>query len=253
MERLMAGEKAAMVFTDPPYNVDYANSAKDKLRGTNRPILNDNLGSGFREFLLAAVKLILEHSDGGIYIAMSSSELDTLQSVFKEAGGHWSTFVIWVKNTFTMGRSDYQRQYEVILYGWPEGKRRYWCGARDQGDVWEIKKPRKNDLHPTMKPVELVLRSLFNSSLPDGLVLDAFGGSGTTLIAAEQSGRRTCMMELDPGYCDVIARRWEEFTGKRAIRVEAATGQVPDSTIGEVSEPKEMEAPTEVEASEVIE
>ena len=117
---------------------------------------------------------------------MSSSELDTLQKAFREAGGNWSTFVIWAKNTFTLGRSDYQRQYEPILYGWKDGTDHYWCGARDQGDVWFIDKPAKNDLHPTMKPVALVERAIRNSSKSRDIVLDPFGGSGTTLIAAER-------------------------------------------------------------------
>ena len=154
--RLLAGATADMVFIDPPYNVNYANSAKDKLRGKDRAILNDNLGEGFYEFLLAALTPTLAHCQGAIYIAMSSSELDVLQAAFRAAGGHWSTFVIWAKNTFTLGRADYQRQYEPLLYGWPEGVQRHWCGDRDQGDVWQIKKPQLNDLHPTMKPVELV-------------------------------------------------------------------------------------------------
>ncbi len=147
---------------------------------------------------------------------MSSSELPTLQKVFREAGGHWSTFVIWAKNTFTIGRSDYHRQYEPILYGWKEGGEHYWCGARDQGDVWFVKKPVSNDLHPTMKPVELVERSITNSSRSGELVLDPFAGSGSTLIACEKTGRRARLIELDPKYCDVIVRRWQEFTGKRA-------------------------------------
>ena len=121
---------------------------------------------------------------------MSSSELDTLQKAFREAGGKWSTFVIWAKNTFTLGRSDYQRQYEPILYGWKDGTDHYWCGARDQGDVWFFDKPHKNDLHPTMKPVALVERAIRNSSKSRDIVLDPFGGSGTTLIAAEHAGRR---------------------------------------------------------------
>jgi DNA modification methylase len=173
----------------PPYNVDYANSAKDKLRGKDRPILNDNLGDGFHDFLVAALTPALARCDGAVYIAMSSSELDVLQSAFRAAGGHWSTFIIWAKNTFTMGRADYQRQYEPMLYGWREGSKRHWCGDRDQGDVWQIKKPVKNDLHPTMKPVELVERAIRNSSRPGDTVLDCFGGSGTTMIAAEKSGR----------------------------------------------------------------
>ena len=145
---------------------------------------------------------------------MSSSELDTLQKAFREAGGKWSTFVIWAKNTFTLGRSDYQRQYEPILYGWKDGTDHYWCGARDQGDVWFFDKPHKNDLHPTMKPVALVERAIRNSSKSRDIVLDPFGGSGTTLIAAEHAGRRARLIELDPKYVDVIVQRWQDQTGR---------------------------------------
>ena len=217
-ERLLAGETADMVFTDPPYNVNYANSAKDKMRGKDRAILNDNLGDGFHEFLLAALTPTIAHCRGAIYVAMSSSELDVLQAAFRAAGGKWSTFIIWAKNTFTLGRADYQRQYEPILYGWPDGAQRHWCGDRDQGDVWNIKKPQKNDLHPTMKPVELVERTIRNSSRPGNVVLDPFGGSGTTMIAAEKSGRLARLIELDPKYVDVIVRRWQDWTGKQATR-----------------------------------
>ncbi len=217
-DRVLDGEPVDMVFTDPPYNVNYANSAKDKMRGKDRAILNDNLGDGFYDFLLAALTPTIAHCRGGIYVAMSSSELDVLQAAFRAAGGKWSTFIIWSKNTFTLGRADYQRQYEPILYGWPEGAQRHWCGDRDQGDVWNIKKPQKNDLHPTMKPVELVERAIRNSSRPGNVVLDPFGGSGTTLIAAEKSGRLARLIELDPKYADVIVRRWQEWTGKQATR-----------------------------------
>ncbi|MBV6795037.1 site-specific DNA-methyltransferase [Xanthomonas euvesicatoria] len=217
-DALLGGGTVDMVFTDPPYNVNYANSAKDKLRGKDRAILNDNLGDGFHDFLLAALTPMVAHCRGALYVAMSSSELDTLQSAFRAAGGHWSTFIIWAKNTFTLGRADYQRQYEPILYGWPEGGERHWCGDRDQGDVWQIKKPQKNDLHPTMKPVELVERALRNSSRPGSVVLDPFGGSGTTLIAAEKSGRIARLIELDPKYADVIVRRWQDWSGKQATR-----------------------------------
>ena len=217
-EALLQGAPVDMIFCDPPYSVNYANSAKDKMRGTNRPILNDNLGEDFGPFLKAALTPMVAHCQGAIYIAMSSSELDTLQAAFREAGGKWSTFIIWAKNTFTMGRSDYQRQYEPILYGWPEGGTHHWCGDRDQSDVWQINKPHKNDLHPTMKPVELVERAIRNSSKPGDVVLDPFGGSGTTLIAAEKSGRTARLMELDPKYCDVIVRRWQDWTTKLAKR-----------------------------------
>ena len=217
-DTLLGTERVAMIFQDPPYNVDYANTAKDKLRGTNRPILNDNLGDGFQDFLLAAFKPALARCNGAVYVAMSSSELDTLQAAFRAAGGKWSTFIIWAKNTFTLGRADYQRQYEPILYGWPEGATRHWCGDRDQGDVWHFNKPRVNDLHPTMKPVELVERAIRNSSRPSDVVLDPFGGSGTTLIAAEKSGRQARLIELDPKYVDVIVRRWQEYAGAQAVR-----------------------------------
>ena len=221
MKKLMAGDLADMVFTDPPYNVNYGDTAKDKLRSkggakAGRKIMNDNLGDDFEAFLTAACKNMLAHTKGALYICMSSSELDTLQSAFRNAGGKWSTFIIWAKNTFTLGRSDYQRQYEPILYGWKDGNDRYWCGARDQGDVWFYNKPQKNDLHPTMKPVDLVVRGIKNSSKTLDIVLDPFGGSGSTLIAAEHTGRQARLIELDPKYVDVIVRRWQEMTGLQA-------------------------------------
>lgn len=216
VEKALGGVLADMVFTDPPYNVNYGVAMKDKLRGGNRTIKNDNLGEGFGKFLYDACVNMVTVCKGGIYICMSSSELHTLQKAFVDAGGHWSTFVVWAKNQFTMGRADYQRQYEPILYGWKEGSDHYWCGARDQGDVWFVNKPQKNDLHPTMKPVELVQRAIENSSKSRDIVLDIFGGSGSTLIACEKTGRSARLVELDPKYCDVIVRRWQEFTGKKA-------------------------------------
>jgi len=233
-EHLLKGEPVDMVFTDPPYNVNYANSAKDKMRGKDRAILNDNLGDGFYDFLLAALTPTIAHCRGAVYVAMSSSELDVLQAAFRTAGGKWSTFIIWAKNTFTLGRADYQRQYEPILYGWPEGKQRHWCGDRDQGDVWNIKKPQKNDLHPTMKPVELVERAIRNSSRPGDVVMDPFGGSGTTLIAAEKTGRLARLIELDPKYVDVIVRRWQDWTGQQATR--EADGRPFDDMAPDVTE-----------------
>ncbi|MDD7909959.1 site-specific DNA-methyltransferase [Pseudovibrio exalbescens] len=228
MKKLMGGELADMVFTDPPYNVNYGDTAKDKLRSkggakAGRKIMNDNLGDDFEAFLTAACKNMLDYTKGALYICMSSSELDTLQSAFRHAGGKWSTFIIWAKNTFTLGRSDYQRQYEPILYGWKDGNDRYWCGARDQGDVWFYNKPQKNDLHPTMKPVDLVVRGIKNSSKTLDIVLDPFGGSGSTLIAAEHTGRQARLIELDPKYVDVIVRRWQEMTGLQATL--SGTGQ----------------------------
>ena len=217
VEALMAGQLADMAFTDPPYNVDYANPERNGKAKKDRRIKNDNLGTEFYAFLLAAMSNLVGVCKGAIYICMSSSELDTLQKSFREAGGKWSTFIIWAKNTFTLGRSDYQRQYEPILYGWKEGSEHFWCGARDQGDVWYFNKPARNDLHPTMKPVELVERAIRNSSKTRDIVLDLFGGSGSTLIACEKSHRSARLMELDPKYVDVIVRRWEEYSGKEAF------------------------------------
>jgi DNA modification methylase len=217
VEKVLAGGLADMVFSDPPYNVNYGATMKDKLRGKRRKIANDDLGDGFERFLRDACTNILAVTKGAIYICMSSSELHTLYRAFTESGGHWSTFLIWAKNTFTMGRSDYQRQYEPILYGWKEGTDHYWCGARDQGDVWFVKKPIKNELHPTQKPVELIERAIRNSSKARDVVLDPFAGSGSTLIACEKTGRQARLIELEPKYCDVIIRRFEEFSGKRAV------------------------------------
>lgn len=217
VEKLMDGQLADMSFCDAPYNVDYANAVKNKSLTKDRRILNDALGKEFYQFLYDTCVNLLMVTKGACYMSMSSSELDTLQRAFKDAGGKWSTFIIWAKNTFTLGRADYQRQYEPILYGWKDGGQHYWCGARDQGDVWFIDKPRVNDLHPTMKPVELVERAIRNSSKSRDIVLDLFGGSGTTLIAAERTGRSARLIELDPKYVDVIILRWQQLTGLEAI------------------------------------
>lgn len=221
VRKLMRDDCAAMIFTDPPYNVNYGSTMKDSIRyhaGTlgGRKIMNDNLGDGFPQFLTDSLSNLLMFCQGAAYVCMSSSELHTLYSAFIAAGGKWSTFIIWAKNTFTLGRADYQRQYEPILYGWNADKPHYWCGDRDQSDVWEYNKPVKNDLHPTMKPVELVERAVLNSSKSGDIVLDGFGGSGSTLIAAEKTGRVARLIELDPKFCDVIVKRWEEYTGRKA-------------------------------------
>jgi len=220
---LLNGKPVDMVFTDPPYNVAYS------APGLGVGIANDALGKEFGAFLTTACKHMLENTSGALYICMSSSELHTLYNAFTESGGHWSTFLIWGKNTFTLGRSDYQRQFEPILYGWPERASHYWCGARDQGDLWMIDRPQVNDLHPTMKPVALVERAVMNSSKRGDLVLDPFGGSGTTLVACEKTGRRARLIELDPKYCDVIIARWQDFSGQQATH--NSTGE----TFAEVS------------------
>lgn len=212
IEKVLDGGLADMVFCDPPYSVSYTGKTARKLT-----IQNDSLGAGFYDFLRESCANMLAVCKGAIYICMSSSELHTLFRAFTDAGGHWSTFVIWAKHHFTLGRSDYQRMYEPILYGWRDGTRHFWCGDRDQGDVWFIKRPMANLEHPTMKPVELVERALRNSSKTRDTILDPFGGSGTTLIACEKSGRHARLIELEPKYCDVIIRRWELFSGEKAV------------------------------------
>lgn len=213
VEQVLAGGLADMVFTDPPYNVSYGSTPRRKGENRVAPMANDSLGSDFPRFLKAACTNMLAATKGALYICMASSELHTLQRAFIEAGGHWSTFVVWAKNHFTLGRADYQRQYEPILYGWREGTDHYWCGERNQGDVWHIDKPQANDLHPTMKPVKLIERAIRNSSKTRDTVLDPFAGSGSTAIACEITGRTGRLIELDPKYCDVTVRRWQEYVG----------------------------------------
>lgn len=251
LAKLMAGSMAAMVFTDPPYNVNYGATMKDKMRkkaskeNAGRKILNDHFKTkeGFYQFLYHAILAFKAYAKGDVYICMSSSELHTLQRAFADCGGHFSTFIIWIKNHFTIGRANYQRQYEPILYGWFEGSSHYWSGVRNLGDVygqhkitldsdgvpmvrveacgiesdiWNFAKPLKSKEHPTMKPVSLCARAIRNSSPPGATVLDSFGGSGSTMIAAEQTGRSCYAMELSEAYCDAEVKRWEQFTGNKA-------------------------------------
>ncbi len=213
--RLVGEQRAALAFTDPPYNVAYQGGAP----GRRKKIANDDLGDGFYGFLVSVAKNLLAVTDGACYVCMSSSELHTLQRAFLEAGGHWSTFVVWAKDNFTLGHADYQRQFEPIWYGWREGTKHFWCGGRDQGDVWSVPKPRVNPLHPTQKPVALAERAIGNSSRPGDVVLDLFLGSGSTLIAAERLGRACYGMELDPAYVQVVLERWEAHTGRTAAKV----------------------------------
>lgn len=217
-QALLENELADMLFTDPPYNVNYGETLPSITPGAQkRKIVNDNLGADFSKFLFDFCKNALSVTKGACYVCMSSSELHTLQKAFIDAGGKWSTFVIWAKNHFTLGRSDYQRQYEPILYGWKQNNDHYWCGDRNQGDVWFYNKPTKSDLHPTMKPVDLCKRAILNSSKTDDIILDCFGGSGSTLIACEQTNRRCRMIELDQKYVDVIVKRWQNLTNQEAV------------------------------------
>lgn len=242
VETLMDGELADLCFQDAPYNVDYGNSAKDKMRKKDRRIMNDNLGDAFYDFLLAALKNTLAVTKGAVYLCMSSSELDVLQKAFRDAGGRWSTFIIWAKNHFTMGRADYQRQYEPILYGWKNGNDHFWCGDRNQSDVWFENKPVRNDLHPTMKPVSLVERAIKNSSKTHDIVLDLFGGSGSTLIACENTRRKARLMELDPKFVDVIVKRWQAHSGNEATRQRDGLSYTRACQEAEVTSSKTLDA-----------
>lgn len=219
IDKLLAGDVAHMVFTDPPYNVNYRGSLKQQSQQTVKPLLNDNLSNDYFAFIKTTMANLLAVTKGACYIALATSQIDTVKRAFVEAGGHWSTFIIWAKNHFTLGNADYQRQFEAILYGWPKGSDHYWCGDRNQSDVWCIDKHGKNDLHPTMKPVALMERAINNSSQVGNVVLDTFAGSGTTLMACEKTRRQARLMELDPHYVDVIIKRWQATTGQQAIRV----------------------------------
>ena len=213
IKQVLCGDIADMIFTDPPYNVNYVNNMGDKIQ-------NDNLAAElFYKFLLSACGNMLKFCTGAIYISMSVSELHTLRRAFVDAGGHWSNFIIWAKNHFTLSRADYHRQYEPILYGWAKGSKRYWCGDRKQSDIWNIARSGSNKLHPTMKPVELVERAVTNSSSIGDIILDPFAGSGATLIACENLGRKARLIEIEPKYCDVMIKRWQTYTGQKGIKL----------------------------------
>jgi len=217
VSRLLDGQRAQMAFTDPPYNVGYGHHGGQQRGSRRRRIQNDALPpSELESFCRAWARNLLEHVDGALYICMSTKEWPLVSRVLAELGGHWSDTIIWAKDRFVLGRADYRRMYEPLWYGWREGAEHHWCGDRDQGDVWAIERPAESELHPTMKPLALVERAIENSSRPGDVVLDLFLGSGSTLIAAERTGRVCYGMELDPHYCHIVAARWEAFTGLKA-------------------------------------
>ncbi len=255
VERLMAGDKADMVFTDPPYNVNYGavvgnpryKRTKPKpgpIKGISHPywqerkakgsgvwdtIVNDNMTlEAWDAFVRGYIQNLMHFNGGAFYICMSNKEMYSNKHVFEELGGHWASFIIWNKDQFVMGMQDYQRKYEPLLYGWKEGGKHHWCGDRNQSDVWDVKRPRSSPEHPTMKPIALCERAINNSSLVGNIVLDTFGGSGSTLIAAEKLGRKCYMSELEEHYCDVILKRWEDYTGKKAT---LATGRTAGEAV----------------------
>jgi DNA modification methylase len=210
MARLMDGKRARMIFTDPPWNVDYGGNKSPKYKP--RQIMNDKMTQeDFFEFLTDAAKSMASACEPGAltYLVMSAQEWGSLMGAMQRAGFHWSSTIIWYKDRFVLSRKDYMTQYEPIWFGWLDGARRLIeLRDRTQSDVWEIPRPLKSDEHPTMKPIALVARALNNSSRYGDIVLDAFGGSGTTLITCEQADRLCYTMELDPKYCDVILKRF---------------------------------------------
>lgn len=227
---LMRGALADLVFTDPPYNVDYTGKTEDALK-----IANDRMPDRvFREFLLRAYcnMLAVTKEGGAIYVCHADTESVNFRVAMVEAGWELKQCLVWVKQHFVMGRQDYHWRHEPILYGWKPGAAHRWYGGRDQDTVWEFDRPSRNAEHPTMKPVALVGRALTNSSKTGDLVLDLFGGSGTTLIAAEQAGRVCYMMEIDPRYCDVIVMRWKQLTQQEAVKVDAAQDEAYERAAG---------------------
>lgn len=222
ISKLMGRERAEMVFTDPPWNVNYGAVDKGNAMGYKpRTIKNDFMGTeDFKNFMYSAFKCMNEASKPGAmtYVVMSAQEWGNMMLTLAQNDYHWSSTIIWNKDRLVLSRKDYHTKYEPIWYGWKEGESRL-CPLTDrkQCDVWDFERPSKSEEHPTMKPVALVAKAIVNSSKPGDIILDLFGGSGTTLIACEQTGRKCRMSELDPKYVDVIVNRWEKYTGKKAV------------------------------------
>ena len=214
--KLMNDKKADMVFTDPPYNVAYEGGSKKR-----EMIKNDKIDD-FYNFLYDVYVNCFEYMKNGspIYICHSELERVNFTKAFEDAGFKMSSVIIWAKNnsTFSMNK-DYKQKHEPIIYGWKQGANHTWTGGNCEHTLWEINRPSKSELHPTMKPIELVARSLTNSSHENALVYEPFGGSGSTLIACEQLNRKCYTMELDPKYVDVIIKRWESLTGQQAVKI----------------------------------
>lgn len=211
---LVGDKKATCVFTDPPWNVDYGGASHPSWK--QRSIMNDSMTTEqFGEFLTKAFIALKEVLVEGamVYVVMSGQEWGNIMLVMDKCGYHWSSTIIWAKDTLVLSRKDYHTQYEPIWYGWLNGTRVCPLEDRKQSDLWQIPRPKKSEEHPTMKPIELVARALMNSSHKHDVVIDLFGGSGTTIMASEQTGRECYMMELDPKYCDVIVNRYINLFG----------------------------------------
>lgn len=222
IDKLMGGIKADMVFTDPPWNVNYGDVKQNNAMGYKpRKILNDSMTTEkFKDFMSETFAAMNHATKEGAmaYVVMSAQEWGNLMLSLFENNWHWSSTIIWNKDHAVLSRKDYHTKYEPIWYGWKnDAPRIHPLKDRKQNDVWDFERPVKSDLHPTMKPVALVAKAVQNSSNKENAVLDLFGGSGSTLIACEQLGRKCYMCELDPKYVDVIIERWEKFTGEKAV------------------------------------
>jgi DNA modification methylase len=218
---LMAGQQGDIIFTDPPYNVDYG--ASKNPRHKIRKIKGDNMSAQeWIAFTQAWLAIIKKFYKGGDFYCWGASGPDGMRQrlVFVESGVHWSATIIWKKDQLILTPANYQRIYECCFYGWL--KKSTYHGGRNQVEVWEIDRPTDPKDHPTMKPIELCGRAIRNSSSPGDIVLDFFGGSGSTLVACEQSNRRCFMIEIDPYYCEVTMLRWEKLTGRKAELIEDA-------------------------------
>lgn len=225
-ERLMAGAIAQMMFTDPPWNVAIGKDSNPRHR-QREGLHNDDLSpEEFAAFLRSFAESAIRYVEGDVYCVLGASEWPTLDTTLRSAGLHWSATVIWVKDTFVLGRSKYHRRYEPIWYGWRKDGKSSFQGRRDLDDVWEVTRPKRSEEHPTMKPVALVVRAIENSSQSGGIVLEPFGGSGSTLLAAESTRRRCYAIELEPAYVDVICRRYQQATGNLPLL--EATGEPHD-------------------------
>jgi site-specific DNA-methyltransferase (adenine-specific) len=221
LERLCDGQLVDMWLTDPPYNVAYEGGTKEKLT-----IKNDSMGNdAFRQFLRDAYSAADAVMKKGavFYIWHADSEGYNFRGAAADIGWAIRQCLIWKKSSLVMGRQDYHWQHEPCLYGWKEGASHLWASDRKQTTILEFSKPSRNGEHPTMKPVELFEYQMLNNTKGSDLVLDSFAGSGTTAIACEKHGRNARLMELDPKYCDVIIKRWQDFTGQEATHAE--TGQ----------------------------
>lgn len=215
VQKLMGDELADMLLTDPLYNVDYEGKTKDKLKIENDKMDNDN----FRQFLIDAFSNADTVMKQGavFYIWHADSEGYNFRGACFDVGWKVRQCIIWNKNCMVMGRQDYQWKHEPCLYGWKDGASHLWASDRKQTTVINFDKPNRNALHPTMKPIPLFDYQIKNNTKGNDIVLDLFGGSGTTIMACEQNSRRGYVMEFDPRYVDVIIDRWEQFTGKKAV------------------------------------